>query len=252
MIASAIIVGVGAAALLLLAGYLFGVKRGSEARQALLSENASQARALQRAKEQLLQQQGANTGTLRNDLEKMIEALVRHSDSMQRLLEPLTRRDTELQELRSLVQHVLAPLLQRERLAFELSNLGGNAGDQGGVRQVLDQIADKGQFWGVLLSNEEGLPLAASGNVQDMERLSVFSSLVSLFADRIARNGAAAPLSVMMHDESNRATLCRIFEVGDQRLLLTAVSMGAQLSPIALDPALAKVDSALLSYRPLQ
>jgi hypothetical protein len=250
MMANAIIVGTGAAALLLFAGYLFGVKRGSGARQALLSQNATQAQELERAKEQLAQQRVTTTETLRNDLEKMIQALLRHGDSMQGLLEPLTRRDAELQELRSLVQQVLAPLMQRERLAFELSNLGSQTGDHGGLRQVLDQIAEKGQFWGDLLSNEEGLPLAASSNVKDMERLSVFSSLVSLFADRIARSGGAAPLSLMMHDESNRATLCRIFEVGDQRLLLTAVSTGAQLSPIALDPALAKVDGALLSYRP--
>jgi hypothetical protein len=40
-------------------------------------------------------------------------------------------------------------------------------------------------------------------------------------------------------------TLIRIFRVGDQRLALTAVSPGAQLTPMALDPALARIDAVL-------
>ncbi|MBL8431849.1 MAG: hypothetical protein JNK80_05585, partial [Dechloromonas sp.] len=64
-------------------------------------------------------------------------------------------------------------------------------------------------------------------------------------ADRLGRDDAPAPLSLMVHDGANMVTLCRIFKVGDQRLALTAVSPGGQLTTTALDPALVKVDAAL-------
>ncbi|MCP5014395.1 MAG: hypothetical protein GY938_03825 [Ketobacter sp.] len=48
------------------------------------------------------------------------------------------------------------------------------------------------------------------------------------------------------------ATLCRIFHVAQHKLLLSAVSTGTRLTPTSLDPALAKVDSVLLSTKHYQ
>jgi hypothetical protein len=99
----------------------------------------------------------------------------------------------------------------------------------------------------VLLSDEEGWPLASSSNSRNPEKLAATASLLLLLADRFARDDSPAPLSLMVHDESNTITLCRIFRVGGQRLSLTAVSTGTPLTPTALDPALVKVDAVLAS-----
>ena len=214
MILLATIVGVSAAVLLLTAGYLFGSKRGFEAREQLRQLNLQQAEELQYLRERLTRQQN----------------------------------DTDIQSLRielGKVQQVLTPLIQRERLGFALANLQTGAGRHRDLMGLVDQIAAKGSFSAVLLNDAEGLPLAASSNAKDLDRLAVLPSMVLLLADRISRDNAPSPLAVMVHDESNKLTLCRIFRVGGKRLLLTAVSTDAQLLPTALDPALAKVDTVL-------
>jgi predicted regulator of Ras-like GTPase activity (Roadblock/LC7/MglB family) len=216
MILWAAVAGVSAAVLLLTAGYLFGVKRGFKAREQLRQLNLQQAEELQRLRERMTRQQ---------------------------------QNDADIQSLRtelSKVQQVLTPLIQRERLGFALANLQTGAGRHRDLMGLVDQIAAKGGFSAVLLNDAEGLPLAASSNVKDLDRLAVLSSMVLLLADRISRdNNAPNPLAVMVHDEANKLTLCRIFRVGGKRLLLTAVSTDTQLLPTALDPALAKLDTVL-------
>jgi hypothetical protein len=203
------LLGLGSAALLLLSGYLFGARRGIQARDTLHAQVLEQTARLEQVEAQLEKQEGASA-----------EAL-------------------------SMVREVLLPLTRRERLAFNLSRLTGGNPSADRLTELLDQIADMGQFWGVLLSNDHGLPVAASANVRDMDRLAFIAALASSFADRVERTGAPAPLSLLLHDEANLATLCRIFRVGNQRLMLIAVSTGPELSPTALDPALAKVDSVM-------
>jgi predicted regulator of Ras-like GTPase activity (Roadblock/LC7/MglB family) len=216
MILLAAITGVSAAVLLLAAGYLFGVKQGFKAREQLHLLNFQQADGLQKLRERLTQQQqsDADIQSLRTELNK--------------------------------VQQALTPLIQRERLGFALANLQTGAGRHRDLMSLIDQIAANGNFSAVLLNDAEGLPLAASSNTKDFDdRLAMISSMVLLLADRISRDNAPNPLAVMVHDESNKLTLCRIFRVGGKRLLLTAVSTDAQLLPTALDPALAKLDTVL-------
>ena len=210
MILSAVVIGLGAAVLLLTAGYLLGVKRGSSLRESLRTQDLMQSQDLRSLREQV--------SLLRNEQDE---------------------------SLRTTIQQILAPLAQREKLSLELSHLGDRSGHHGDLSTLLDQIAEKGNFSAVLLSDNEGLPLAASRNARDLDRLGATSSLLLLIADRLARDDAPAPLSLMVHDGANRVTLCRIFRVGYQRLALTAVSPGGQLTPTALDPALVKVDAAL-------
>ena len=211
MILLSAVIGIGAAVLLLTGGYLFGASRGYQAREQLRKQNLEQAEEI---------------GLLR-----------------QRLSLP----DEGDENLRTTIEQVLSPLIQRERLSFELSHLKAATGRRSDLTALLDQIADKGNFSAVLLSDEEGWPLASSSNTRELDRLCATASLLFLLAERIARDSAPAPLSLMVHDESNTVTLCRIFRVGDQRLSLTAVSAGAQLTPTALDPALVKVDAVLSS-----
>ena len=208
----AAIIGIGVALLLLTAGYLFGVKRGYKAREQLRKQHQGQQE----------------------------ELALLHQDYPQ-------SDQGEDESLRTTIRRVLNPLIQREKLSFELSHLQAVSGRRSDLTALLDQIAEKGNFSAVLLSDEEGWPLATSGNARDPDRLGATASLLLLLADRIARDKSPAPLSLMVHDESNTVTLCRIFRVGDQRLSLTAVSTGVLLTPTALDPALVKVDAVLSS-----
>jgi len=210
MILLSAIIGLGAATLLLAAGYLFGVKRGRHAREQLRKQNLMQVAEMRRLPKQLLQRQ--------NEQENNLLATIRQ---------------------------VLTPLVQREQLSHELSHLEAGMDHDSDLTILLDQIAEKGNFEAVLLGDEAGWPLAASSNTRDLERWGATTSLLLLLADRMSRDSAPAPLALMVHDEANKVTLCRIFRVSGQRLSLTATSTGAQLTPTALDPALVKVNAVL-------
>jgi hypothetical protein len=71
-----------------------------------------------------------------------------------------------------------------------------------------------------------------------------------VLSDRIGRDGAPAPISLVVHDSANTTTLCRLFTVGSQRMTLTAVATGSHLTPLAIDPALAKIHKMLLKREP--
>lgn len=210
MILLSAIIGLGAATLLLAAGYLFGVKRGHHAREHLRRQNLMQAAEMRLLPEQLPR--------------------------------PQDERDDGL---RATIQQVLTPLVQRERLSHELSHLEAKLGQGKDLTTLLDQIAEKGNFEAVLLGDEAGWPLAASSNTQDLERWGATTSLLLVLADRLSRDDAPAPLALMVLDEANKVTLCRLFRASGQRLSLTAASTGAQLTPTALDPALVKVNAVL-------
>lgn len=205
-----IVVTIGAVALLITTGYLLGTQRGREAREALRRQNAADAEELARLHERVAEQHG--------DEEK----------------------------LRVAIQRVLSPLVQREQLAHDLARLENQSGTQRNLTALLDQIADKGNLSAVLLSDEQGLPLAASRNARDLDRLGATSSLMLLLADRLARDESHAPVSLLVNDADNSVTLCRLFHVDKQRLSLTAVSRGVQLAPAALDPVLVPLQAALM------
>jgi hypothetical protein len=190
-------------------------------------------------------QNNSDALNLRKDLINMTQALVNQSNAVNRMLEPLSKRNAELESLRAVIEQALTPLKQREQLAYELSTLNVDANDRSQLVSLLDQIAERGQFWAVSLHDDQGLLLAASRNTKNLERLTTISAMVLLVSDRLGRNEGSTPLSMLLHDEANMATLTRIFHVGGQRLLLSAVATGPQLSATALDPALSKVGSIL-------
>lgn len=206
------IIGLGAAAFLLTAGYMLGATRGAQARDSLRERQLASAQELARMREQ--------------DSRQGHE----HDES-----------------LRTTIEQVLAPLVQRERVSIELSRLEGGTGQHGDLTNLLDQIAEKGNFSAVLLSDQEGWPIGASRSTKDVEKLGATCSLLQLVADRMGRDGAAAPLSLMIHDGANRLTLSRIFTLDDHRLVLTAVSAAGQMTSTALDPALVKIGAVLSS-----
>jgi len=206
----AIITGLGAAILLLTSGYLFGARKGALARERLRQQAQS------------------------------------HAADLEQLREQNRQRNTDQEKsLRRTIQHVLAPLVERERISLDLAQFTGSAGQRRDLVPLLDKIAAVGRFKTVLLANEEGLPLAANSAAVHLERLAAASTRLALVADQIAGEHGVAPLSVMLRDASDAATLCRMFRVQDQKLTLTAVSNDSRLASVALDPALAKIEVAL-------
>jgi len=206
----AIITGLGAALLLLTAGYLFGVRRGALSRE-LLRQQAQQ-----------------------------------QAETLKQLSEQYSRRTADQEgSLRTTIQQVLAPLVERERLSLDLAHFSTRSGQRRDLAPLLDKIAALGHFTTVLLSNEDGLPLAANSASRNLDQLAAASTRLALVADQIGGEQGLAPLSVMVRDASDATTLCRIFRVQGQRLSLTAVSNDSRLTSVALEPALMKIEAAL-------
>ena len=145
--------------------------------------------------------------------------------------------------LRTAIQEVLAPLVERERVSLDLARVPSSERRRG-LGPLLDAIASIGGFTAVVLSNDQGLPLAASPPEADQDRLLAAAARLFVVADQIA--GMRGPLSVLIRDANDATTLCRMFRVRDQRLFLTAASNDPRLASSALDPALVRIESALV------
>lgn len=163
---------------------------------------------------------------------------------VRRLVAPLLQREDQSQKLRDALQQVLRPMMEREQIGRDLARLPSTSG-LGGLPKLLDAIAERGGFTSVVLSDDVGLPLAASAGAVDVDTLAGASSLLLTLADRAARDGAPAPQAVVVRDESNQTLLHRIFRVGDERFMLTAVARGVEVATSALDPALGTLERAL-------
>ena len=72
--------------------------------------------------------------------------------------------------LKSTIEQVLAPLVERERLSLDLARVGG-AGERRDLSPLLEQVASAGNFGSVLLSNEDGLVVAATGMSPDFDAM---------------------------------------------------------------------------------
>lgn len=143
------------------------------------------------------------------------------------------------------VQRVLAPLIERERLAAELARLEIGRGTRGELPRMMEAIARIGEFSSVVLSDEVGLQLAANREAEDGETLAGVWSMLLAVADRVAGAGCPAPMAVVVHDAANQTILHRLFSSGGSRFLLTAVGRGRTLPAETLDPALGKLERIL-------
>lgn len=197
-----------ACGLFLVTGYLFGVRRALEARDALRAE-------LSRAHDAL-----ADAHALRGE----------------------ERGRSDLRE----VERILSPLLEKERVAQTIQHIELGRGTREELPRLLDAIAKAGGLSALVLSDDSGLPLAASAEAERPEVLAgVWSQLLTL-ADRVVENGDPAPVSARVQDVDGRVLAHRIFSAGDQRFLLTAVSRAGALGPESLEPAVAKLERVLM------
>jgi len=248
-----------AAGVLLAAGYLIGIRRARAARDALRQRLQARDSTLRLQLQELttsLQRQEANQRLLEADMKSYLDRLSEAPTDTERIREdlstmiaPLLARERDDVALRTTMQELLGPIVAREQLGYELAHLELGTGERGELPRLLDDIAERGNLATVMLSDDAGLPLAVSDRVDDLERLTGLCSLVMLVVDRLGRDEGPALRAVMVHDDANHFVLNRVFEVGGQQLLLTAVATGTTLSPNALDPALVKLESILVPAR---
>lgn len=143
------------------------------------------------------------------------------------------------------VQRVLAPLMEKERLAKALAALPVGRGTRDRLPDLLEAIARAAGFDTVLVSDEAGLPLATNAAAEEADQLAGIWSMLLTIADRVVVTGAPAPLSILVQDADGQTIVHRIFSAGQHRYLLTAVGRGGALSPTTLDPAITKLEALL-------
>jgi hypothetical protein len=249
-----VIVALVAAISFLASGYLIGLQRGKAARDRIRAELAHLGREKEPLAQQLqeaqvllnqrsvqlaaLQQGGRDDEPLRSQIDK----------SITRLLEPLLEHDLQTRELRDAVNGLLRPMVERERLGLELTRLDANLSGRSGLSQLLSTMAKRAGFSTVLVTDNSGLPLAESEGAKEVDVLGASIGLLLNLIDRIATNGGAAPLAVVLRDNDNRIALHRFFKVDGQRYVLTAVTSGNFLPPDVLDPALTRIEQVLTRH----
>lgn len=279
-----IAVAFGATTVLLIAGYLFGARRGQKARLALVARAEEQDQENSRLKAQLedksntrgsdnqallrnieslvrpLMQQDDGLSDLRGDLKRLTISLDQSTQAqgetrrdeeqrqvreLRRAMEPLLDREQRVQHLQARLETLITPLMAREKLGQDLANLALTSKTSRGLGELLQNVADRGHFSAVLLSDEAGLPLAASDDTPNAEAMAGVSSLLLILADRIPRHGLSAPDAFILRDSSGKLTMHRIFASNDKRYLLSVISEDRQISPDLFDGVIGKLAGLL-------
>ncbi len=186
------------------------------------------------------------TITLAIGLAATLLLLLRLAHEVDALRKDAAQTETERDAmLRATIERTLAPLVERDRLAIELSELKAGTGKRSDLTALLDKIAMAGGFLSVVLGDADGLALATSSGSRDADRIAANSSMLLLTMDHMADAAVARTLSIVIHDEAE-TLLCRVFKVRDQRVTLTVIATGeARFTPSTLDPALVRVIGAL-------
>jgi hypothetical protein len=280
MMPIAVILTLTATVTLLLAGYLVGARRGRAARAALderirelETERAAApappplaavkeelqatiaplfaigARELQRDLRDAVAQRDQEQDAFREELRGMITTLEQKAPDAERLQRDLVKSMSSIVAQRtdgSDVRKVVDDLLGGGR---ELSSIVVGAGGLGELPKLVDAITKKGGFASVVLSDEAGLPLAASDSALDVEGTAEAAAFFLTLAERSARAGHPRPIACVIMDDTNRLTLHRIFNVQSTRFTVSAVARGKLLVPGALDGALAPLERVLAHRR---
>lgn len=283
MMTAALLVALVGVAVTGTGGYLVGVALGRRARKRLaaqaegqgqrieqlqlaLAHEQSSASAAAGVRDQLqsmlagwMGQQQASAEQLQAQIRQQMETVVgqlaagersdgdveRMRQEIHQALAPMLERDRDQKGLRELVLDVLGPMMESERRAQGLKSLRAPLRGREQLPALLDNIARRGGFAAVLLSDEVGLPLAASSGARNADVLAGVSSLILSLADRVTKSGAPTPTAVLVRDGSNQLILHRIFSAAGERFLLTGVSKGSEVPTTALDPVLTALEDVL-------
>ncbi len=244
-----------ACALFLAGGYIVGARRAVDARDALRSDLAAA-----RADATLHDQHRRELDGLRNRL-SVAEADLAAAHAEQRradlasaqaqgelrhqLALATRRNDAAAAALRE-AERALTPLLERERVAQAIEDVGLGGGTRGELPRLLDAIARAGRLRALVLSDDAGLPLAASEGAERAEVLAAVWSQVLAVGDRVAANGEPPPVSLRVLDAHGRVLVQRVLTAGPRRFLLVAVAHGEGAAPDVLEPAVPKLEQVLV------
>lgn len=149
-----------------------------------------------------------------------------------------------LDEVRSMV----APLADQARRQAALTALP-DFEHRGHLAALLAEIGERAGLSSLVLSDEVGLPVA-DANSSASDELAASSALLLRFADRLRDSGQPVLVSAIIRDTEGRIVLHRVFDVGRERYVLTAVAERASLAPDALDPALPQIQNLLRQSTP--
>lgn len=190
----------------------------------------------------------------RADIERSLKPLLEQSqktlrlkDEIETLIRPLASQTDMEDRLRKVVAEALQPMVLSDLIETELARLEPGTG-RTELQRTLDEVVDRAAMTALVLSDDGGLPLAASTGAVEVDLLAVNASLLLSLADRLVSGGSPQPLSVLLHDTQNRMLLTRFFEVEGDRYLLTAIVSGRSIKPTVLDPALPSICAMLADW----
>lgn len=133
-----------------------------------------------------------------------------------------------------------------EEVAPRFDTLKGSFKRRSELPALLTAIADEANLTALVLSDESGLPIAQAGSDRRTDTLSATSSVLLSFIDRLAASEMPHPVAAVVHDTEHQRLLYRVFEAGEDRFVLTAVSRGQRIEPDTLDAALGRIESLLI------
>lgn len=248
MTPSALLFSLGGTFLLLLSGYLWGVRQGRNERERLrLALEEQEDKLTHRITTPVLQAMQDQLITILQPLSQQAEQTQVLEGELKKAMQSFAQRQADEASLKETLQEVLAPIVERERRELALSAIPAHdSDDRRGLPVLLNAIASEGGFTTVLLSDEVGLPLATNNEAEDTDMFAGVSSLLVSMFDRIVESGQPTPLAVVLRDDNNQVIIHRVFRIHDERYVLTAVNKGTLLTPDALDPAVTPIEQALV------
>ncbi len=225
-----LITGLAATIALLFVGYILGIKKGQHSREMLREFMITELNQAEAPK---------------SDQEKKLDILLSQGDALQRVVEPLAKWDKQVETLNAAIKQVQDSVLLLDQGTVDLTDLETNDLNRSNLTQLMDEIAEKAHFEVMLLSDDKGLPIAANSNAQQLDKMAAIASLVVIFGDRISQDDKEIPQSFLIHYANNMDILCRLFVIGQQRLVLTVISSKQKLTTGALDSVLPKFTESL-------
>lgn len=142
-----------------------------------------------------------------------------------------------LEEVRSMV----APFAAQAGRQAALTELSPRFIHRGHLSALLAEIAARAGLETVVLSDGVGLPLADAGaadGASGCDALAAASAMILSLSDRLDDSGQPTMRGAVIRDAAGRTLLYRIFEVAEERYVLTGVTDDASVAPDALDPTL--------------
>lgn len=236
-----IAVVVGGAVLAALGGYLLGVRMGVGVRERLRQSLRHREEELRRSRLEL-------SAVLKAEKSERVRAETKDIVVDTRDVEAV--ESPEVDQLAAQVREVMGPIAALARMQTALTGLPETFAHRGHLEGLLEEVASRASLTYVVLSDEAGLPLAAS-RADSPEAVAAAASVVLTLADRLEDSGQPAALGAVVHDAEGRRVLHRIFDAGSERYVLTAVAEGVTFGPDALDPVLPRVRRLLRQPGPV-